>query len=264
MGKIIGIMSLKGGVGKTSVVSALGTAISGFGKKVLLIDANFSAPNLGIHFNLVDPEITLHDVLTRKANVGDAIYAVGNLDIMPASIFSDVNFSPMRLKEKIKYLKKKYDVIVIDSAPNLYDEGLSTLFAADEILFVTTPDHASLSDTLKTLNRAQTRGTQINGLVLNKVHGRDFELTMDQIEDTTNIPVMAVIPHELDVLRAQSNFTPSVEFNPRSKGSREYKKLAATLIGEEYKPVDWRRILRLAPRKQQINRDLFYERQFKD
>ena len=264
MGKIIGVMSLKGGVGKTSVVSALGSAISGFGKKVLLIDANFSAPNLGIHFNLVDPEITLHDVLTRKANVNDAIYAVGNLDIMPASIFSDVNFSPMRLKEKIKFLKKKYDVIVIDSAPNLYDEGLSTLFASDEILFVTTPDHSSLSDTLKTLNRAQSRGTQINGLILNKVYGKDFELTLEQIEDTTNIPIMAVIPHELDVLRAQSNFIPSVEYKPNSKASKEYKRLAAVLIGEEYRVLDWKRILGFSPKKQEVNRELFYERQFKD
>ena len=35
MGKIIGIMSLKGGVGKTSVVASLGSAIAEFGKKVL-------------------------------------------------------------------------------------------------------------------------------------------------------------------------------------------------------------------------------------
>ena len=55
MGKVIGIMSLKGGVGKTSVVGALGVAIARLGKKVLLVDANFNAPNLGVHFNLISP-----------------------------------------------------------------------------------------------------------------------------------------------------------------------------------------------------------------
>jgi septum site-determining protein MinD len=262
MGKIIGVMSLKGGVGKTSVVAALGTAISEFGKKVLLIDGNFSAPNLGIHFNLVDPEFTLHDVMTRKANAKKAIYAVGELDILPAAIFTDDSISPLRLKEKIKFLKKKYDVILIDSSPNLGDEGLATLFASDEVFFVITPDHSSLSNTLKTINRVNERGTTINGLILNQVHDKDFELTLDQIEDTTNIPVMAVIPFDLNVKRAQSNFVSSVKHKPKSRSSKEYKKLAAALTGEKYKAFDWRGLFKLGPRKEEINRELFYERLF--
>ena len=35
MGKTIGIISLKGGVGKTSVTAALGDAVSDFKKRVL-------------------------------------------------------------------------------------------------------------------------------------------------------------------------------------------------------------------------------------
>ena len=256
-------MSLKGGVGKTSVVAALGAAIAGFGKKVLLIDGNFSAPNLGIHFNLINPEVTLHDVLTRRKNIKDAIYAVGELDILPSSIFNDDQIAPLRLKEKIKFLKKKYDVIIIDSAPSLGDDGLATLFASDEIFFVINPDHSSLSNTLKTINRANQRGATINGLILNKVHDRDFELTLEEIESTTNIPVMAVIPFEIDVMEAQSKFVPSVHHKPKSRGSKEYKKLASTLIGEKYNPFDWRGLFRLTPKKEQINRDLFYERVFK-
>jgi len=262
MGKIIGIMSLKGGVGKTSVVASLGSALAEFGKKVLLIDANFSAPNLGIHFNLIDPEVTLHDVMTRRANLKDAIYAVGELDVMPASMFNDDKIAPLRLKEKIKSLRKKYDVILIDSSPNIGDEGLATLFASDEVFFIVTPDHATLSNTIKTINRANQRSTVINGLILNKVHDKDFELTLEQIEDTTNVPIMAVIPYDLNVLEAQSNFVPSVKHKPKSKGSKEFKKLAGVLIGEKYKPSIWKRIFRMGPKKEEINRELFYERLF--
>ncbi len=262
MGKVIGVMSLKGGVGKTSVVASLGSAIAGFGKKVLLIDANFSAPNLGIHFNLIDPEVTLHDIMTRRANLKDAIYAVGEVDVLPASMFNNDNISPLRLKSKIRNLKKKYDIILIDSAPNLGEEGLATLFASDEVFFVVTPDHATLSNTLKTINRAQQRGTTVNGLILNKVHDKEFELTLEQIEDTTNIPVMAVIPYELSVLEAQSNFIPSVKHKPRSKGSKEYKKLAATMVGEKYNPSIWKKIFMINPKKEEVNREILYERLF--
>jgi len=266
MGKIIGIMSLKGGVGKTSVVASLGSAIAELGKKVLLVDANFSAPNLGIHFNLIDPVVTLHDVLRRKANLNDAIYAVGELDILPSSIFSDDVIGPLRLKEQIRSLKKRYDIILIDSSPSIGDEGLATLFASDEIFFVINPDHASLSNTIKTINRAHERGTVINGLILNKVHDKDFELTLEQIESTTNVPIMAVLPFDIKVLEAQSKFIPSVQYKPNSPGSREYKKLAATLIGEpeRVKSFDWRALFRMAPRKEEVNREILYERLFKD
>ena len=47
MGKVLGVISIKGGVGKTTLVSNLGASLANdFKKKVLLIDANFNAPNL--------------------------------------------------------------------------------------------------------------------------------------------------------------------------------------------------------------------------
>jgi len=53
MGKTIGLISLKGGVGKTTVSAALAVNLAKkHDKKVLLVDANYSAPNLGIHMNI--------------------------------------------------------------------------------------------------------------------------------------------------------------------------------------------------------------------
>ena len=264
MGKIIGIMSLKGGVGKTSVVASLGSALADFGKKVLLVDANFSAPNLGIHFNVIDPEITLHDVMTRKANIDDAIYAVGDLDILPASLFSNNQINFLKLKDHIKRLKKIYDFILLDSPPTLSEEGLATLYASDEVFFVSTPDHATLSNTLKSLNRAIERGNKVNGIILNKVYDKKFELSLDDIEGTTNVPIMAVIPHDTNVLDAQAHFISPTEWKPRSKGTKEFKKLAAAISGEKYEPFDWRKYFRKTPPKQDVNRQVFYECVFKD
>lgn len=263
MGKIIGVMSLKGGVGKTSIVAALGEAIASFDKKVLLIDCNFDAPNLGIHFNIVSPEVTLHDVLSRKANISQAIYAVGNLDIIPSAIFANYQVSPLRLKDKIRHLKKKYDVILLDSAPSLHEDGLATLYGSDEIFFVTTPDNSTLSNTIKMINRANERQSVINGIILNKVHGENFELSLDQIEDTTNVPVMAVIPFDVDVKKAQSIFQSLVEHKPKSAVSKEFKKLAGSLIGENYKAgFDWKGLFKINPKKEEVNRQILYERVF--
>ena len=61
--KTIGIVALKGGVGKTSVTAALGEAFASLGEKVLLVDGNLSAPNLGLHFNIIEPKIKFASII---------------------------------------------------------------------------------------------------------------------------------------------------------------------------------------------------------
>jgi septum site-determining protein MinD len=263
MGVSIGIFSLKGGVGKTTAVISLGSAIAGFGKKVLLIDGNISSPNLGLHLEIVEPEFSLQDVLDKRANPSQAVYRMDNFDVLPASIFSNSKPNPLLMKERIRYLKNIYDYILIDSSPSLDNETLGAMLASDEILVVTTPDHPTLSTTLKAIKLAKQRGTPISGLILNKVHNKNFEISPEHIEATLEIPIMAIIPHDINFLKALSNFKPSVEFNPNSEASQEYKKLAATLIGERYEPIKLRHFLRwMHPKKQDINRTIFYERVF--
>lgn len=263
MGKTIGVISLKGGVGKTFTVVSLGAALAGFGKKVLLVDGNFSAPNLGLHLNILNPEKTVHHVLERSANPSEAVYEMDNFDVLPASVFGNFKISPLKLKDRLGYLKKKYDVIVVDSSPSLNDETLGVMLASDQIIVVTTPDVPTLSNTIKAVKFARQRGTPIVGLVLNKVYNKNFEIPLADVEDVSEVPVMAVIPHDVNVLKSLSEFVPYTFHKPDSEGSEEYKRLAASLIGEKYKPLKLRRFFRrINPKKQDVNRLVFYESLF--
>ena len=260
MGKVVGIVSLKGGVGKTSSVVALGAALSNLGKSVLLIDGNLSAPNLGLHLDLIEPEKTLHHVLNDEVPISDAIYESNGFDVIPSSVFNSGEVSPLKLKSKLRSLKDKYDIILIDSSPSLDSETLAVMLASDEILVVTTPDYSTLSMTLKASNLAKKRGTPITGLILNKVYNKNFELSLDDIEKTSSVPVMAVVPHDSNIMKSQSRFVPSVYYSPRSKGSHEYMKLAALLSGEKYRPNNvYEFFSRITPSRQEINREIFYE-----
>lgn len=262
MGKIFGVLSIKGGVGKTTITIALGDAISNFGKKVLLIDANLSMPNLGIHLKILNPEKTLHDVLNRTANIKEAIHKLENFDVLPSSIFTTTKINPFDLKTKIRGLKRKYDFIIIDSSPALNEETLAAMLASDELFIVTTPDYPTLSATLKAAKLANQRQTPISGIILNKVHNKNFELSIDDIEKTAEIPVMAVIPYDVNVLKSLSKFTPSTTHKPNSKASNEYKKLAGVLVGKKYKPFSLKDFFKLTPKRQDINREIFYESVF--
>jgi len=262
MTKVIGVLSLKGGVGKTSVVSSLGDALSEFGKRVLLVDANYSAPNLGMHFNIIDPQITLHHVLSRKANIKDAIHNLGKMDIIPSSIFTNMQINPFILKDKLNQIKRKYDFILLDSAPAVNEDVLSVILASNSLLFVTTPDYPTLSSTLKSIKLAKERGAVIDGLILNKVHNKNFELSINDIEKTIEAPVLAVIPYDVKVLESLSKFIPFTSHKPRAEGSIEYKKLAGVFTGEKYKTFSLKNIFRITPRHQDVNRELFYKRVF--
>lgn len=262
MGKIIGIISIKGGVGKTSAVVALGAALANeFNKKVLLIDANFSAPNLALHLGLVNPKIALHHVLSNRANIAKAIYeSEHNLHIIPGSLIYE-NINPLKLKKKIKDLKNKYDAILIDSSPSLDKSILATISASDELLVVTTPDFSTLSTTLRAIKLAKRRKTPIAGLILNKVSDRDFELSLEEIEKTTDCNVLAVLPYETSILEALSKGMPSTLYK-QTDSTIEYKKLAAALIGEKYKDPRFKaKIKRLFGKtsKQEINRTALRE-----
>ncbi len=260
MARTIGILSLKGGVGKTSSVIALGSALADFGKKVLLVDANFSSPNLGLHLNFLEVGPTLCDVLNRSANMRDAIFNCGNFDAVFLPIYSNIRVNPFKLKDKISPVKREYDFIIIDSSPALNEETLAAIVASEEIFVVTTPDVPSLGTTLRAIKIAKQRGTKISGLILNKVHNKNFEISLEDIEKTTDIPVVAVIPYDTRVLKAQSRFVSLIHYKPKSRASREYKKLAASLAGEKYNEFNLRDLF--MKRKEDLNREALYREVF--
>jgi len=263
MGESIGILSIKGGVGKTTTTVSLAAALAGEGKNVLAVDGNFSAPNLALHLGIVQPQVSLYDVIQNKVNALGAILETDyGFDIIAGKLNLKKIFYPdyLKLKQKIQHLKYHYDVILIDSSPTLDHETLAAMLASDKLLIVTTPDHVTLSCTLHAVKVAKRKNVPIIGIVLNKVYGKKFELSIKQIENLTGVPVLAVIPNELAIPKALSELKPSTFETKESDAVIEYKKLAAFLIGKTYKDKRFKTKLRnfFSRRlpKQEVNRQI--------
>jgi cell division ATPase MinD len=240
--RVIGVISGKGGVGKTTVVANLGTALSSnFDKDVIVIDCNITTSHLGLYLGVYYHPVSLNQVLTGDASIHDAIYEyhIGKLKIIPASLslrdLKGVDIS--RLKHVIKDLFGKTDIIILDSAPGLGREATATIQASDEVIFVTTPFVPSTMDLIKSHQLVNEIGAKSLGVVLNMVGEEKYELTAKEVEQLAELPVISSIPVDKNVLRSLAAKIPVVTFNPKSPASREFIKLAANLIGKEHKPV---------------------------
>ena len=261
MGKTIGIIAIKGGVGKTTSVANLASALANFDKKVLVVDANFSAPNSGIHFGVLDPKITIHDVMLRRAKLSQAIIKTEHgFDLVAGKLNFNGKIDYTKLKQELATAKKDYDYVLIDSSPNLNNEMLATIMASDALFVVTTPDYPTLSCTLHAVKMAKQKKTPIAGLILNRVYNKNFELSVNDIEEAAECPVVAVIPHDVHFLEALSKTTPSHALAPNKAANVEYAKLAAAISGEAYSDprffASLKNIFGKSQPKQDLNRAL--------
>lgn len=124
--KIISVLNLKGGVGKTTTTLNLGKALANKGKKVLLIDLDYQC-NLSISLGIFEEkEYHIYNTIKQKINLLESIVKKeGNLDIIPSNIkLSNFDLDNATaclrgwiMKKSLKNLENYYDYILIDNHP---------------------------------------------------------------------------------------------------------------------------------------------------
>jgi septum site-determining protein MinD len=237
--RIIGIVSGKGGTGKTTIAANLGAALaSRHNKEVIIVDCNITTSHLGMYMGMYYYPISVNQVLSGDVNIEKAIYdySIPGLKIIPASLSLDdmkgVEISD--LKRHIKDLFGKADIVILDSAPGFGREGVATIRASDEVIYVMTPFVPPLMDVVKAQQIANQYGVKSLGIILNMSGEGRHELTVHEIEQLTEMPVLSKIPRDKNVLRSLSDKVPVIDLRPSSKSSKEFKRLAANLIGQDY------------------------------
>ncbi|MFH0808128.1 MAG: AAA family ATPase [archaeon] len=256
MTNILSFVSIKGGVGKTTL--ALETAISlakNFDKKVLLVDANFSAPNIGLYLDLTN-DYTLQDSLNSKTLLQNAIYEAHGIDIIPASMHYHEEIDPFKLKKILEKYKSRYDFIIIDSSPN-YKELEPVIAASDKIFLVTTPDHVTLHTTLKAAEIAKKQKTPIQGIIVNKIRSPKHEYNLKEIETISEISVLAKIHDHKKMAEALSKKIPITILDETNTISKEIEKLSSAICGSPEKTGWFQKLMPFKKifEKQKINRE---------
>ena len=243
MGRIISLISGKGGVGKTTLSSNLGSALHDFGYNTVLVDTNLTTPNLGFHLGVPLYPKTLHDVLRGEAKIHDAVFIhPTGLKVVPAGIsVSDLKTTnPDKLSKAVLDLSNGHDIVLLDGSAGLGKESIAGISASDEVLIVTNPQLPSVTDALKAIKVAEEHGAHVLGVVLNRVKGLKSELSVEDVETLLGYPVVSIVPEDDVVHESLAAKTPVVIYDPKSKPAVEFKKLAASLVGIDWKPPEYK------------------------
>jgi len=237
MPKTIVITSGKGGVGKTTTSINLGAAMNYFGKDVLIIDGNLSTPNIGIHLNSPEVPVNLNHVLAKKSDPEEAVYEHhSGIKILPSSLSIKElrKKTPKKIKDFKKDFEKISDFVIVDSAAGLGEEAISVIEMADDIIIVTNPELPAITDALKTIKLAEQMKKNVLGVIMTRVKRNKIEMKPETVKEMLEIPVLGMVPEDLDVQKSINLKDAVVNIFPKSKPARAYKEIAARILELDY------------------------------
>ena len=143
--KVISFQMLKGGVAKTTSALNFGIRASMYGAQVLFIDLDQQA-NLTFALGVDSEDVPVWiDVVEKKTKIQDAVIEVcPGVDLIPSSLNNSVldrvllnsnrNWA-QAVKGPLSEIQSKYDLIIIDTAPNLSATNTAVTCASDIVTF---------------------------------------------------------------------------------------------------------------------------------
>jgi len=210
---IVSFLSLKGGVGKTTLANNLAAYLKKeYNYKVLIIDTN------GIYSsNLI--------FLNNEKFFGNKIYeGIKVLPYFHLKIIDNLDFNI----NDLNYLKRYYDVIVFDVLPNI-NYILNIEKMSDINFLIINPDFYSLYVNKKLYDLLDKNKVKI---ILNKY---DKSIEIDFIEDLFNKEIYTIIPIIKDFINYQFQYQPIAFYNEKSKALKYIDELAYCITGNKRK-----------------------------
>lgn len=244
MGKIIMVASGKGGTGKTTVVSNIGTALSKQGKLTVLVDMDVGLRNLDIALGLENNIVyDICDVLENSCTIDDALVKDpenDNLYILcsPQTKYS-IEFQSDNAREMCDSLRNRFDYCIIDAPAGVGESFLQGLEASDEVIIIATPEIAALRDADRTVDLVSER--KECSLILNRVRAELIEegimMNVDECIDMIGIPILGIVPEDGMIERAALRGKSIVYDSPAATA---FSNIARRIIGEEVPVMDFK------------------------
>jgi chromosome partitioning protein len=257
MGRIIAVMNIKGGVGKTTITGNLADALGRLGHRVLAVDMDSQCNTTSLLLPGESPrQHTVRDLLaqdeptlavrkcilpTRLANVS-LLPNTPETALLEPQLLQSAPASYLRLRRSLRdFARRHFAFTLIDNPPNMGTFVLLSLYAADGVILPLKAGSAfsveGLLKAVRLISRVRAEANPdlsflrllINQMDLRTSISRNISQEIasafeaDQLFRTT-IPVNTAFE------RAESRGQTIFQFNPGASGAKAFKDLASELL----------------------------------
>ena len=239
MGKIIAVVSGKGGTGKTSFTANVGLALAALGKNTLCLDCDITLRNLDLALGLTDKALMdFSDVIVGRCSLSDAAadhpkYPGLHLLTAPLSPGGQLDVTDEQMRQLLDQVRQEYDYCLIDAPAGLGQGFRLATGCADCVVVITTTDASALRDAQRTVSVLRNRIPRIH-LVVNRVQPRllrRLHTTIDDAMDAAGLPLLGVVPEDGDVPYALNRGIPLRDINYYA--ARAYENIARRITGHQ-------------------------------
>jgi chromosome partitioning protein len=256
--KTIAVVNQKGGCGKTTVSINLASALAEAGQRVLLVDMD---PQSHCAVGLAVPEEqieqSIYDVLISRSRnepikLTEILWQIGDrLELAPASIdlsafeqqMVGINERESCLKEALDVMKDSYDYTIIDCPPAVGLLTFNALRAATDVIVPVETGYFALhglSKQLETLSILSRQCDQhVNVRVLASMYDIRTKMAREILADLRSRfgekMFETIICFNTKIKEASSFGQPISEYDPASKGRKDFSALAEEILGTQTK-----------------------------